>query len=507
MPIVEPVVDIPGRYHLANPATGAPLASFNAASREEVQAAVARARVAQAAWATTSIKQRAAVVQRALAILVEKQDAYAEAIIAETGRSAMETVMMEILPGCDAMHYWSRRAPRTLGDRRVGLHLLRHKSATVRYRPLGVVGIITPWNGPFILALNPATQALLAGNAVIVKPSEVTPWSSQLVEKLYADAGLPPGLLQVILGDGATGAALVESGVNKISFTGSVATGRKVGESCGRNLIPCTLELGGKDPMIVCADADLDRAAGGAVFGSLMNNGQFCSSTERIYVVEAVAEAFEAKVKAIVEKLTNATSGEFDLGPFISPRQMEIVSRHVEDARARGATVCVGGKQNTAVGPHYYSATLLTGVNHDMAVMTEESFGPIVAIQRVKDEAEAITRANEGIYGLGATVWTKDKARGFAIASQIDAGSVVVNDSAITYGALEVPFGGVRQSGVGHVNGEDALRAFCHAQPILVDRFGLKDERVWYPYTLAKLDELRKMIRYVYGTFLRYLLY
>lgn len=507
MAIVEPVGGTPGRYRLANPATGAPLPDMDAATAEEVRAAVARAREVQPAWAATPVRERAALVQRALQILVARQDAFVERIVAETGRSAMETVMMEILPACDALHYWSRRAPRSLKDRRVGLHLLRHKAAMVRYRPLGVVGIITPWNGPFILSLNPTVQALLAGNAVVVKPSEVTPRSAHLVEELFLEAGLAPGLVQVVVGDGATGAALLEAGVDKISFTGSVATGRKVGEACGRNLIPCTLELGGKDAMLVCADADLERAARGAVFGSLMNNGQFCSSTERIYVVESVADQFIARVTEIVAGLKHGTAGAFDLGPFIFPRQMQIVARQVDDARAQGATVTTGGRAAPEHGPLFYAPTVLTGVTQDMAVMREETFGPVIAIQRVRDEAEGVRRSNEGIYGLGATVWTKDKVRGVHLATQMDAGAVVVNDSAVTYGALELPFGGVRQSGVGAVNGEDGIRAYAHAQPIMVDRFGLTEERVWFPYTVAKLDELRKMIRVVYGTFLRFLLY
>lgn len=494
------------RYRLSNPATGAPLREFDAATAEDVAAAITRARAAQPAWAALPVAQRAAFMQEALRLLLERQEAIIDLLVSETGRSRFETLMMEIFPACDALNYWSRNAARQLKDERVGLHLLRHKSARIHYRPMGVVGVITPWNGPFILSLNPTVQALLAGNAVIVKPSEVTPFSAKMVETLLRDAGVPEGVVQVIPGDGATGAALCEGGVNRVSFTGSVATGRRVGEACGRNLIPCTLELGGKDPMIVCADADLERAAGGALFGGIMNNGQFCSSTERIYVVESVADAFTEKLVAKTRALKLAKEGEYDVGPFIFPRQLEVVDRHVREAVAAGARVHCGGERRPDVGPLYYAPTVIDRVTGDMALMHEETFGPILPIVRVKDEAEAIREANTTAFGLGATVWTRDKARGIEIARQLRAGAVVVNDSSITYGILDVPFGGVGESGVGSVNGRNGIRNYCHAQPIIVDRFGLAAEEVWYPYTLKKHEGLQGALRWLWGSVLRVLL-
>lgn len=507
MAFVEPVASVgpARRYRSRSPVTGEPLREWDAATPDEVRAAVATARAAQAAWAATPLRDRVAVMDRALALLLDRQEAYIDRIVEETGRSRLETVVMEIFPACDALNYWSRAAPRLLRDRRVGLHLLRHKSARIHYRPMGVVGVITPWNGPFILSLNPTVQALLAGNAVVVKPSEVTPWSAKLVEELLTDAGLPAGLCRVLPGDGATGAALCEAGVDKISFTGSVTTGRKVGEACGRNLVACTLELGGKDAMIVCADANLERAAGGALFGGLMNAGQFCSGTERVYVVASVADAFEAKVIEKARALTQAREGAFDIGPFIFPKQRDIVEGQLADAVAQGATVAVGGGRNEAVGELYFQPTIVTGATHAMTLMTEETFGPVVPIVRVADEEEAIRMANDSRYGLGATVWTRDTTRGIAIAKRLNAGSVVVNDTAITYGALEVPFGGVGESGVGSANGEGP-RNFSHAQPILADRLGLATEQVWYPYTADKLPGLQKALRVLWGTFIRFLL-
>ncbi len=307
-------------------------------------------------------------------------------------------------------------------------------------------------------------------------------------------------MLTVVEGDGETGAALVDAGVDKISFTGSVRTGRKVGEACGRNLIPCTLELGGKDPMIVCADADVERAAGGAVFGAFMNTGQYCCSTERVYVVEPIADALTSRIVEKTRALRQGKEGEFDLGPMIWPHQIDVIERHMDDARKKGATVLAGGRRNLAVGDLFYEPTVLTDVTHEMLIMREETFGPILPIVRVKDEEEALRLANDSVYGLAANVWTRDDAKAMAIARRVESGSICINDCAVTYGALEAPFGGRKSSGVGQVNGETGLRGYCYATPVIFDRFGPKEEQVWYPYTADKGKLLQKIIRWVWGT-------
>jgi acyl-CoA reductase-like NAD-dependent aldehyde dehydrogenase len=457
-----------------------------------VEQVVARARAAQPAWAATSFKDRAKVLTRACELLRTNQEHYIGVIAGETGRSHFETVMMEILAGCDFLTYYAKNAERFLTDRKPSMHLLKTKKLLITYRPLGVVGIITPWNGPFILGLNPSAQALMAGNAVVLKPSEVTPKSGALVAELFREAGLPEDVLQVLTGDGAMGAELVNSGVDKISFTGSVATGRKVGEACGRNLIPCTLELGGKDAMIVCEDADLERAVGGAVFGSFFNAGQFCCGTERVYVHESIADDF---TKRIVDKTKTLRLGE-DIGPMIWERQLDTIERHMKDAVAKGAKVLCGGHRRD----RFYEPTVLVDVTHDMLVMKEETFGPILPIVRVKDDDEAVRLANDSIYGLSGTVWSKDDERAIAIARRLETGSVCINESSITYGACEAPFGGKKASGVGQVNGETGLRGYCHAMPIVIDRFGPKEEQVWYPYTAEKEKTLQKVIKWVWGT-------
>ncbi len=380
------------------------------------------------------------------------------------------------------------------------------KKLQVVYRPLGVVGIITPWNGPFILGVNPTAQALVAGNAVLLKPSEVTPRSGALVAEIFREAGLPDGVLQVLTGDGETGAALCEAGVDKVCFTGSVATGRRVAVACAERLIPCTLELGGKDPMIVCADADVESAAAGALAGAYMNTGQYCCGTERVYVVDEVADAFIDEVVRRAGQLRQGASGEFDVGAIFWDRQLDVIERHMADAVAKGAAVRVGGRRNPALKGLYYEPTVLTDVDNDMQIMRDETFGPILPIMRVRDEEEALRLANDSGYGLSATVWTKDVYKGAEIAKRLESGGVCINDMTMTYGCPEAPFGGLKNSGVGQVNGQSGLRTYCHTLPIVTDRFGGKQVRSFYPYTAKKDASLKRIIRLVFDGPLRRLL-
>jgi len=502
MAVVEPVPSAPGtrrRLRLRSPATLEPIGELEVQGPEDVHAAVERARKAQPGWAALSFDDRARYLKRAVRVLLGRQDEFVDVIVRETGKPRTEA-LGEILAACDALTFYAKRAKRILADRTVPVHLMKTKRLRLSYRPLGVAGIITPWNFPFILALNPTAQALMAGNTVVLKPSEVTPFSGRLVEELFAAAGLPEGAFNLVLGDGETGAALVEADVDKISFTGSVRTGRKVGEACGRRLVPCTLELGGKDPMIVCADADLERAANGAVYGAFTNAGQVCVSTERVYVVDEVADEFVRRVVARTAELRQGARGEFEIGPMIFANQLEVVERHVADAVAKGARVLAGGRRNPDQPGLFYEPTVLVDVRHDMQIMREETFGPVLPIMRVRDEDEALRLANDSPYGLNANVWTRDKRKGERLAKAIESGSAVVNDCMLTYGVTESPFGGLKDSGVGQVNGEIGLRSFCHAQSILIDRFGAKSEVLWYPYSGRKLSLLRRAMRVLWGT-------
>jgi len=494
------------RLRLRNPATLAPLGEVEVATPSDVRAAVERARKAQPGWAALSFAERGRYLERAARTLAARQNEFVTAIVAETGKPELEALTTEVLTACDALSFYAKRAGRILADQTVPVHLLKNKKLRISYKPLGVVGIITPWNFPFILALNPTIQALMAGNCVVLKPSEVTPKSGRLVEELLHAVGLPEGVFELVIGDGETGAALLDAGVDKISFTGSVETGRRVAEACGRNLIPCTLELGGKDPMIVCADADLERAARGAVYGAFTNSGQVCTSTERVYVVDEVADVFTRKVLEETGRLRQGASGEFDIGAIIDARQLDVIEEHVRDAVERGARVLAGGRRNPACEGLFFEPTVLVDVDHEMKIMRDETFGPVLPIMRVADEDEALRLANDSPYGLNANVWTRNKRRGAELAGRIESGCAVVNDCMLTYGVTESPFGGVKDSGIGRVNGELGLKGYCRVQSILIDRFGGKTEPLWYPYSARKLRLFRRALRMLWGTSLGRLL-
>ncbi|MGB5813331.1 MAG: aldehyde dehydrogenase family protein [Polyangiales bacterium] len=507
MAIVEPLPETSEgrrRLGLRSPATREQVGEIVVSSPDDVGAAIARAKDAQVEWARVSIAERARIVRSAIDHLVERREQVVDTVVQETGKTRLEALMMEIVPGCDYLNFWSARAVRDLSDEKRKLHgyLRPAKKLIMHYRPLGVVGVITPWNGPFSLAINPTIQALLAGNAVILKPSEVAPYSGDWTVEILREAGVPEGVVQTVFGDGETGAALVNGGVQKISFTGSVRTGKKIAASCAEQLIPYTLELGGKDAMIVCADADLERAAGGAVFNSMLNTGHVCMGVERVYVVESVADEFERLVEGIVRDLRYGAGGEIDLGPVFWDRQLPIIERHIEDAKAKGAEVVLGGEADVADGL-FYKPTFVRGVDHSMDLMREETFGPIVTVMRVATEDEAVRLANDSKYGLSGSVWTKDIKKGIEIAKRMETGSVVINDASMAYGAPEAPFGGMKESGFGHANGLNALRSYTHEQPIFIDRWGQKKERHWYPHTQKAIDEIDGMIRVVYGTALK----
>ena len=480
MSIYEPLESNDSRRHLKlrSPVTLEETGELVCANAEDVKQAIARARAAQPAWASTSMKERRTIVERALKIVLERQDEIIETVVKETGKCRTDAMSMEVFSVADQLCYYAKNAEKFLKPRKRKVHglLKLMKQLRIMYKPLGVVGLITPWNGPFVLVMNQATQAILAGNTVVAKGSEVTPYSAKLAEDIYRQAGLPEGVLQVLLGDGETGAAIVNGGVDKVSFTGSVATGRKVAEACASQLIPVTLELGGNDAMIVCADADIDRAADGAWVGSCMNTGHYCCGTERIYVVKEVYDEF---LRLILDKGKALRQGQKhgwdeDIGAVFWDRQMAIIEAHVEDARAKGATIHMGGRRNPELPGLYYEPTVITGVDNSMDIMILETFGPILCIQKVDSEAEALRLANDSEFGLNGNVWTKDKDKGYLLASAIDTGSCSVNDMAVSYGIPAAPFGGKKNSGLGQVNGKKGLRGYCHEMPIVIDRFGGK---------------------------------
>ena len=503
MSIYEPIASDDSRRHLQlrSPVSLEPTGELVCANSEDVAAAIARARAVQPAWAATGMQQRAAIVQRALRLVLERQDEIIDTVVAETGKARTDAMSMEIFSVADSLCYYAKNAGKFLRPRKRRVHGLLGlvKQLRIVYKPLGVVGLITPWNAPFVLMMNQAVQALLAGNAVVAKGSEVTPFSSRLAATLFSKAGLPEGVFQVLLGDGETGAAIVNGGVDKVSFTGSVATGRKVAEACASQLIPCTLELGGNDAMIVCADADLDRAADGAWLGSCMNTGHYCCGTERIYVVEQVYDEF---LQRVLDKGKHLRQGqqygwEEDIGAVFWDRQLAIIEAHVEDARAKGANILMGGRRNPELPGLYYEPTVITGVDNSMDIMRLETFGPILCIQKVAGEDEAIALANDSEFGLNGNVWTQDKDKGYRLAAAIDTGSCSVNDMAVSYGIPAAPFGGRKHSGLGQVNGKKGLRGYCHEMPIVIDRFGGKMQNA-YPYSAKNAEGMKKLMDFLW---------
>lgn len=489
------------RYQLHSPADGSAIGTLECDTDAEVAAAIDRARSAQPAWAGLDPSVRAGFLRSAADILIDRIDDIVETITRESGKPATEALMIDVFAAADALTHYAKHGPSYVAPETVKPHgvLRLTKKVRLHHQPLGVVGVISPWNGPLILTLNPAIQALIAGNTVVMKPSEVTPWSGALAGEILNAAGLPDGVAQVVMGDGQTGAALVEGGVDKIHFTGSVATGRKIAEACGRQLIGCTLELGGKDAMIVCADADLDAAAGGAVAGSMFNTGQYCCGTERVYVHESVAEAFTTKVVERVDALRQGPAGA-DVGPMCWDRQLDKVIEQVDRAVAGGAEVLAGGRRNPDLPDGlFFEPTVLTGVSHDMAVMTDETFGPVLPIVTFSTVEEAIELANDSIYGLSGSVYTSDVEQGERIATRLKTGSVSVNDMAVTYGIPEAPFGGRGDSGVGQANGLAGVRSFCHTQPVVIDRQGGKQTAQQYPYSPKGEKALKAIIRMAFG--------
>jgi succinate-semialdehyde dehydrogenase/glutarate-semialdehyde dehydrogenase len=403
------------------------------------------------------------------------------------------------------MSHFAANARRILRDERFTLAVFRNKRSMISYQPLGVVGIISPWNFPFSIPMGGIVMALIAGNAVVFKPSEYTPLVGDAIKRFVASAGFPEGVLEVVQGDGSTGATLVDSPVDKIFFTGSVRTGKKIAESAARRLLPAVLELGGKDPMIVLEDAPFERTVKGAVWGAFMNCGQVCASVERLYVTEPIAERFIAAVVDEVRKLRlGVPSGcSTDVGPLTNENQLNVVSDHVGDAVAKGARVMTGGQRRDDLGGYFFEPTVLVDVNSSMRVMTEETFGPVLPIKIVKDEDEAIVEANSTRYGLLASVWTSDNERGRRVARRIEAGTVVINDALYTHGAAETPWFGVKESGLGVTHGAQGLFEFVRMKHVNWDLLPMKSDWWWFPYTERWESRFKSLMKVLYRWKLR----
>lgn len=479
---------------VVNPATLEKVADVPVTDGAGVRAALRRGQAAQETWACLSFKERAKALKRFRDVIIDSKDRVADVIASETGRPRGDVYPSELLQLCDAIGYWARSAAKFLADEKVRPHLLKNKRVYLSYHPIGVVGIIGPWNFPFLLTIGEAIPALMAGNAVIIKPSEVTPCSAMIGAELARAAGLPHGLVQVVPGYGETGACLVDC-ADMICFTGSVETGRKVAERAARRLIPVTLELGGKDPMVVLRDANLERAAAGCVWGGLFNAGQVCMSVERVYVEEPVYDAFVERVTEKVQQLRQGLPEEsVEVGAMTFPPQLEKVEQHVAEAVQKGAKVLAGGRRNPNLRGLFYEPTVLADVTHDMAIMTDETFGPVIPIMKVRDAEDALRLANDSRYGLTASVWTRDGDTARLLARRLQAGSVCINDCMVNFAVMEAPMGGVKDSGLGARHGTQGIRKFCLQQTVVVNRFGTKSEVNWYPTSKRKAALFRRAL-------------
>jgi acyl-CoA reductase-like NAD-dependent aldehyde dehydrogenase len=470
-----------------DPATNEELGRVPVRSPEEVAQAVRRAREAQTAWAELSYQERGALVMRARALVLDELEEIALLISRETGKPVSEAVSMEITPTLDLMQYFARRTARLLKPEKIGIgqYGLMGRSSRIVYKPLGVVGIISPWNFPWAIPLGEVVMALMAGNAVVLKPSELTPLTGLKIADVFTRARLPIDLLHVMTGDEQTGEALVLSEVDKIMFTGSVATGRRVAERAASRLVPVVLELGGKDPMIVMEDANLETAARAAVWGAFSNSGQACASVERCYVQNRIAPEF---IKHVIEE-TRAlrqdigTHENTDIGSMSSERQLRTVEQHVNEAVARGAKVETGGQRAPGLPGPFYEPTVLTNVDHSMAVMIDETFGPVLPVMTFETEDEAVRLANDSGFGLTASVWTGDPGRGRRIASRLEAGTAMVNEVLYTHGIAQTPWGGMKQSGLGRTHGRLGLLELVRAQHLHVNRIAFFRDFWWFRYT------------------------
>ncbi|HEU4872040.1 MAG TPA: aldehyde dehydrogenase family protein [Pyrinomonadaceae bacterium] len=470
-----------------DPSTGeeigrAPLMDANA-----VAAAVSRARSAQPEWAKLSYRKRARFILRAREIVLDQLEEIAKLISRETGKPATEAIAMEIVPTLDLMHYFAKTTHQLLArpEIDIGQYNLMYRWSYIVYKPLGVVGIISPWNFPWATPLDEVVMALMAGNAVVVKPSELTPLTALKIGEIFKQAQLPEGLLEIVTGDGSTGAALVEAGVNKIMFTGSVNTGKRVAEAAAKHLTPVVLELGGKDPMVVLEDADLENAARAAIWGAFCNSGQACASIERCYVHESIAEKFTDLVvkETRLLKQGKASTDAIDIGAMTNERQLQIVEDHVGDAVERGAQVRTGGHRLNDSKGWFHQPTVVTGVDHSMKLMRDETFGPVLPIMTFKTDEEAVHLANDSIYGLTASVFTRDISRGRRMAEQIDAGTVMINEVVYTHAVAQTPWGGVKQSGYGRTHGRLGLLELVSAQHVHVNGMPRVADVWWFPYS------------------------
>lgn len=487
----------PGRIVCRAPASGEALATIEMFSPEQVHAAMARARAAQSSWAALAIEERCERVLALRDALVDRAEAMVDVVSKEAGKPAQEALVHELMVTVDLAAYYAKRAPKILAPREIELHLFKHRKSYVHYAPLGVIALITPAPHALVIPAESAITALLAGDAVLIKPSEAGTLAALKLKEIFDASGMPPDLLQVVPGDAGTALALLDARPDKVLFTGSQATGRKVAALCGERLIPCALELGGKAALLVCEDADLERAARAVVFGSFVNSGQLCLGVQRVYAHAAVHDALLERVVRLTGELRQGDPGrgEVELGALVSPAQVGALEAAVRDALDKGAELCAGGARAAGDGP-FFAPTVLSRCGPDTTLMREEVWGPVVGFARVSSDDEAIARANASRFGLMSYVFTRDRLRGRSVADRLRAGTVMVNDVLTAYACPEAPFGGVKQSGYGRIHGDEGLREMCEVRHVNYNRVPtFRTEPVWFPYRRSTHRTMKRLMR------------
>jgi acyl-CoA reductase-like NAD-dependent aldehyde dehydrogenase len=485
-----------------NPATGEVLGTVPAVAAEEVADVVARARAAQPGWEALGFDGRGKVLKRAQKWLMDNADRVARTIVAETGKAYEDAMLAEVGYAASAFAYWAKKAPKLLADEKIrsSSPFVLGRKLIVRYAPAGVVGVIGPWNYPLTNSFGDCIPALAAGNSVVLKPASLTPLTSMLMAEGLREAGVPEDVFTVMPARGPVAEELIDH-VDFVMFTGSTEVGKRVMARAAKTLTPVGLELGGKDPMVVLEDANLERAANAAVHYSMQNGGQTCISVERVYVEEPVYDQFVGKLEQKMRKVRQGVPGgpgETDVGAVTSPPQVDLIDKHVQDAVSKGARVLVGGKRGNGSGD-FYEPTLLVDVDHSMECMMEETFGPTLPVMKVRDAEEAVRLANDSPYGLQASVWTKDVGKGERLARLIEAGVASVNDAQVNYLALELPMGGWKQSGLGARHGADGIRKYTKRQALLITRFATKRELHYLPYKAGTTKLASRLVKLIYG--------
>jgi succinate-semialdehyde dehydrogenase/glutarate-semialdehyde dehydrogenase len=493
---VTGVVGAAAELESFSPLDGARLGAVPTIAPDRVQAMVDDVAGVQPFWAQLPLADRARYMRRAAQAIIDQLDELTELLSREQGKPRNESLTMELLPTIDSLRWLAEAGPGILEDERVSLPIfLKQKRARFTYEPLGVVAVIAPWNYPWSIPFGETAIALMAGNGVVLKPASLTPLIGQRIQEVFERAGLPEGLVRTVHGGGAVGQALVESSAAKIFFTGSVEVGRRVGEECARRMKGSVLELGGKDPTIVCADANLPNAISGCLWGGFANAGQTCSGIERVYVLRDVADRF---VEGVVEGAERLRVGDpldwgTEVGPMVSQEQLELVRELVDDAVAAGATLHCGGAE-----PPFFRPAVLTGLTHDMRLMREEIFGPVIPIVTVDSEDEAIALANDSEFGLGASVWTRNRAKGERIARRLQSGMVWINDHMFSHGACSCSWGGVKQSGLGRSHSKFGLYECANIKLLTWEPSRTRDFW-WHPYDESLGRAMKASAKLLYG--------